>query len=80
MEPLELPKTLKIYQLLKQNKLYFSPVGSSAGLINQLGIGFFLSRAEAEYSRTMEILKKTSMDTDTYHVFELDIPNPAYTN
>jgi hypothetical protein len=43
-----------------------------------LGLGFFWTQTEAEHHRTMELLKDTTMPKSQYHVFELDIPNPAY--
>jgi hypothetical protein len=44
----------------------------------QFGPGFYATRDEAEHSRTLELLKDTATPRSNYHVFELEIPNPAY--
>jgi len=75
MEPLDTPKTLNIYQLVKQSGLSFAPVGYNN---ISIGTGFFLTRTEAEHHRTMEVLKEPAGSTAVFHVFELTIPNPAY--
>jgi len=74
MQPLTPPKTIKVFQLLKQNGLYFSAAGNSSNA--NIGMGFYLSREEAEQNRTMEVLKNSN--GVEYHIFELEIPNPAY--
>lgn len=76
MQPLQPPKTIKVFQLLKQSGLYFSSAGSSSNA--NIGLGFYLSREEAEQNRTMEVLKNGN--GVEYHIFELEIPNPAYRN
>ena len=77
MQPLQAPKTIKVFQLLKQSGLYFSSAGSSSNA--NIGLGFYLTRDEAEQQRTLEVLKNsTSNDSVQYHIFELEIPNPAY--
>ena len=68
------PETLTIYQLVKQNGMYFTSAGVTGGI--SIGLGFFTNRNEAEMQRTMETLKVT--DNSIFHVFELVIPNPAY--
>jgi len=40
-------------------------------------MGIFKSLDEAEQNRTIEILKDKTGDT-SYHIFELEFPNPAY--
>ena len=75
MYPLDPPRTIKVYQLLKQTGLYFSSAGTSSN--TSVGLGFYLTREEAEHQRTLETLKTHNSD-DQYHIFELDIPNPAY--
>lgn len=77
MEPIKPPKTLKVYTLIRQTGLNLSYTGSTVGGIN-LGFGFFMSQTDAEHHRTMELLKDTTTPRSLYHVFELDIPNPAY--
>jgi hypothetical protein len=42
------------------------------------GAGFYQSLQEAEQYRTLEILSDTADPRPNYHVFELEIPNPAY--
>lgn len=69
------PETLKVYQLIKRNaeSLYFMGAGTSPTQ-GSLGIGFYATRQEAEYNRTLEVLKcKTG---DEFYIFELEIPNP----
>ena len=76
MTPKAIPKTIRVYQLIKMNAnngLTFSmanPVSTP-----NLGQGIFLSEQDAEQYRTIEILKDS---TCSYHVFELEFPNPAY--
>lgn len=79
MEPIRPPKTLKVYQLIRQNGLTFSPTGTSSAA--SLGIGFYSTLQEAEHNRTMEILKDTTVGPvkPQFHVFELEFPNPVYT-
>lgn len=78
MEPIKPPKTIKIYQLVRQTGMTFTGAGSGSG---GLGIGFYPSLQEAEHNRTMELLKDTStgINKPKWHIWELDIPNPAYT-
>lgn len=78
MEPLKPPRTLKIYQLVRQTGLSFSPTGSSGSV--SLGIGFYSTLQEAEQNRTLELLKDTTtgINKPRWHVFELEVPNPAY--
>ena len=79
MQGLPLPKTMKVYQLLKMSTksgLYISACGSvNSGPFN--GIGIYTTLQEAEHTRTLEILKDTETG-NSYHIFELDFPNPAY--
>jgi hypothetical protein len=75
MKPEFPPETLTIYQLVRRNaeSLYFTSAGTSPTQ-NSLGLGFYATRQEAEYNRTLEVLKcKTS---DEFYIFELEIPNP----
>ena len=75
MKPEFPPDTVKIYQLVKRNaeSMYFSNAGMNSGM-NSIGIGFYITRDEAEYQRTLEVLK--SKTEDDFYVFELEIPNP----
>lgn len=79
MKPEFPPETLKIYQLIKRNadQFYFMSAGASSSTPS-IGVGFYPTRDEAEYQRTVEILKcKTN---DEFYVFELEIPNPIVNN
>ena len=79
MEPIKAPKTLKVYSLVKQSGMMLSYVGYSAGTTGMnLGTGFFLTQLEAEHHRTMQILGDSTTPKSLYHVYELEIPNPAY--
>ena len=75
MKPEFPPETIKIYQLIKRNaeQLYFTNTGMASGM-NSIGIGFYLTRDEAEHQRTLEVLK--SKTDEDFYVFELEIPNP----
>lgn len=77
MEPILPPKTLKVYALIKQSGLTFSYTGfSTTG--PSIGSGFFLTQTDAEHHRTIELLKDTTSPRALYHVFGLEVPNPAY--
>ena len=78
MEPLKPPQTFKVYTVIKQTGLALGYVYSSASSNVSFGSGFFGSRDEAEKARTYELLKETADPKPRYHVFELEIPNPAY--
>lgn len=73
MEPIPVPKTLKVYMLLKQTGLSLS----TAGTLNSLGTGFYSTQDEAELNRTLMALSQNIPYT-SYHIFELSVPNPAY--
>jgi hypothetical protein len=79
MQSLSQPKLIKVYCLLRQAGLAFSTTGSST---TGMGLGFYLTQTEAEYGRTMCILSDQSNNsggvTNLYHIFELEVPNPAY--
>jgi hypothetical protein len=79
MESIRPPKIIKIYQLVKQSGMSFTNTGSTGSSIG-LGIGFYPSLHEAEHNRTMEVLKDTSSEIykSHWHIFELEVPNPAY--
>jgi hypothetical protein len=76
MKPVPPESHIQVYMLLRQQGLFLAP----AGYVNNNlpgSIGFYATRNEAEIARTHELL--TNKDTDyRYHVFELDLPNPAY--
>ena len=82
MEPIRPPKTMKVYQLLKmatKTGLNISSCGTiPAGSTGYIGTGMYLTLAEAEQNRTLETLKDTDSAFNTYHIFELEFPNPAY--
>ena len=76
MTPRAIPKTLRVYQLIRMTTtagLNFSAVTTMS--TPSLGQGIFLSEAEAEQYRTIEILKNS--DGAEFYVFELEFPNPA---
>lgn len=78
MESIKPPRCLKFYFLVRMttnNALTLSPVAFSSGV--SMGMGFFRSLEEAEYNRTIESLRETG--GSTFHIFELEFPNPAYT-
>jgi hypothetical protein len=79
MEPLPIPKTLKVYQLIRvatKTSLNLSTTGTAAAGAAYIGSGFYLTQSEAEQNRTLETLKDT--DGSKFYVFVLEIPNPAY--
>jgi hypothetical protein len=78
MEPLPTPKTVKIYQLIKQSGMSFTCDRAMSS--NSIGTGFFLTREEAEHNRTLAILADTTVGRKpSWYIFELEVPNPAYT-
>jgi hypothetical protein len=77
MQPIQPPQTIKIYQLVRQSGMNFSSMATATTGIN-LGLGFFITLQEAEHYRTLEVLKLTSGSQDRFHIFELEVPNPAY--
>lgn len=75
MRPLDPPKDITVYMLLKQQistSFWLSATGSGS----DLGSGFFSRREDAEKARTLEHLKRTS-ESEQFYVFELTLPNPA---
>jgi hypothetical protein len=78
MEPLKAPATYKVYTVIKQTGLSMSYVYVSMPNSLNFGSGFYGSRNEAEQARTFELLKDTNTPKSLYHVFELEVPNPAY--
>ena len=78
MESLKPPKTFKVYSLIRQTGMLMNYVYVPGTGATQFGPGFYATRDEAEHSRTLELLKDTATPRSNYHVFELEIPNPAY--
>jgi hypothetical protein len=76
MEPIKPLKTFKVYAVIKQTGLSMTYVYGSGVNSVTFGPGFYGNREEAEQIRTLELLKETS--GAKYHVFELEVPNPAY--
>jgi hypothetical protein len=78
MEPIKPPKTLKVYQLMRQTGMSFSTAATISP--TNLGSGIFPTLQEAEHNRTLEVLKDTTsgINKPKWHVFELEFPNPAY--
>lgn len=80
MQGLPPPKILKVYQLLKMSTkagLYISACSAASGTLH-IGAGMYMTLQDAEHTRTLEILRDTEGDYNSYHIFELDLPNPAY--
>lgn len=78
MESLKPPKTFKVYTLIKQTGLMMNYVYVPGTGHVQFGPGFYTTRDEAEQNRTLELLKENMEPKSKFHVFELEIPNPAY--
>lgn len=79
MEPIKPPKILKYYQLLKMSTksgINLTSVGTASTAGNYVGTGFFHTLQEAEHHRTLETLKDS--EPSTYHIFELEFPNPIF--
>lgn len=76
MEPIKPPRVIKIYQLVKQTGMNFT-YGSAGGVY---GAGFYSTQQEAEHNRTLEVLKDTTTGASKpkWHIWELEVPNPAY--
>lgn len=80
MKSIEQPETVKVYQLIRMSGMYLSMgAGASTG---SMGLGFYPTLQEAEHNRTLEILKDvaTTGPKNTWHIFELEFPNPALQN
>jgi hypothetical protein len=77
MEPLEPPPTFKVYTVIKQTGLTMNYVYSGVSSTINFGAGFYGTRHEAEQARTYELLKDSTDPKPRYHVFELEVPNPA---
>ena len=78
MEPLKPPATYKVYTVIKQTGLSMNYVYVSMQSSINYGSGFYGTRHEAEQVRTFELLKETTVRKPKFHVFELEVPNPAY--
>ena len=76
MQPLPIDPYLKVYMLLSQNGTYLSTWGYDNTA--SLGCGFFLNRESAEHARTKELLTHSSENKTQYHIYEIEIPNPAH--
>jgi hypothetical protein len=77
MTPIPQPETIKVYQLLKMTGLQLIPAGTST---SGLGAGFYTTLNEAEMNRSVEMLRDpgSTLLKTSWHIFELDLPNPAY--
>ena len=78
MEPLKAPPTYKVYTVIKQSNMTMNYVYVSMPNSLNFGSGFYGTRQEAEQARTFELLKDQNTPKPKYHVFELEVPNPAY--
>jgi hypothetical protein len=61
-----------------KNGLNINSCGNIASGNHYVGTGVYPTLQEAEHNRTMETLKDTDAAYNTYHIFELEFPNPAY--
>jgi hypothetical protein len=79
MESIKPPKTLKFYSLMRMSTTStgYNISMTATSTSNNIGSGLFHTLQEAEHYRTMEILKDVT-NTSSFHIFELDFPNPAY--
>jgi hypothetical protein len=80
MESIKPPKTVKFYQLMKmstKNNFTINSCGTVPSA-NYIGTGVYLTLQEAEHNRTLETLKDTDGGYNSYHIFELEFPNPVY--
>lgn len=78
MEAIKPPATLKFYQLIKmsvKSGLSLNPTGTSSAS-GYIGTGIYKTLDEAEHNRTLETLKE--QEGGTFHIFELEFPNPTY--
>jgi hypothetical protein len=75
MKPLDPPEYLTIYMLLQQSttSMYFMATGAPS--TPSWGSGIYPTRDSAEQARTLALLSDKS--DNLFHVFELQIPNPA---
>lgn len=82
MEPIKPPKTLTYYQLFRMSTktgLNISTCGTAPAVGgNYIGSGVYMTLQEAEHNRTMELLKDQDASFNSYHIFALEFPNPAY--
>ena len=78
MEPIKAPRTIRVYQLTRQTGMSFSNAVTISP--TNLGSGIFPTLQEAEHNRTLEVLKDTTsgVNKPRWHIFELEVPNPAY--
>jgi len=76
MKPLGAPEYLTIYMLLQQSttSMYFMATGTPS--TPSMGSGIYATRDQAEQARTLALLSDKS--DNIFHVFELEVPNPAY--
>jgi hypothetical protein len=77
MKSLAAPENLVFYLLVSQSSssLFFSTHSVNHSNMSY-GSGFYASRDEAEKARTLAILGDKA--GNTYHIFELEFPNPAH--
>jgi hypothetical protein len=77
MKPIPPDPYLQVYMLLRQDGLYFMPTGPVSTTMPS-STGFYASKKEAEMARTHQVLSNKDTNNYQYHIFELEIPNPAY--
>ena len=76
MRPLEIEPYLKVYMLVKQDGPYLYPSGFDSN--SNMGTGFFPTQNVAELMRTKELLAQKPESSSQFHIYEIEIPNPAY--
>ena len=74
MKPIPPPSHISVFALFKQTGASLMPVGLQSG--TNWGTGMFNTLQAAEQQRTIEALIDGT--GSKFHIFELEIPNPAY--
>jgi hypothetical protein len=78
MKPIDPPKTINVYMLLRRNGMSHTTVPTNNTSSISIGSGFFTTLHEAEVSRTFQMLSLGSNDNSEFFIFELELPNPVY--
>jgi hypothetical protein len=76
MRPIPPEPFFKAFMLIKQDGIYCYPCGYDSN--NGMGTGFFQTQNDAEMARTKELLGKNPESNARFHIYELELPNPAY--
>lgn len=76
MRPIPPDPYIKVFMLLKQDGMYCYPCGFDSS--NGMGTGFFQTQQDAEMARTRELLGLKQDSNARYHIYEIELPNPAH--